>query len=72
MLLFEKYFRVSSRICLGKTPSSSSFNHESVLLRKSSRISDAFNNIVYILQLERKQLRKLNQFHKVCNLIALV
>lgn len=33
-LLFEKKFRVSSRISFGKTFSNSLFNHESVLLRK--------------------------------------
>ena len=35
MLIYEKYLRVSLRICLGKTRLSSSFNHERVLLRKS-------------------------------------
>ena len=49
MLLFEKYFRVSSRICLGKTQSSSSFNDESVLLRKKSCIFSSSESITKLM-----------------------
>jgi hypothetical protein len=48
-LLFEKYFRVSSRICLDKTRSSSSFNHASVLLRKKSRIFSSAESITILI-----------------------
>ncbi len=46
MLLFEKYFRV----CIGKVRSSSSFNHESVLLRRSSRIFSSAESITKLME----------------------
>src|SRR3954468_13232835 len=48
-LLFEKYFRVFSRICFGKTRSSSSFNHESDLLCKYSRIFSSAESITKLM-----------------------
>jgi hypothetical protein len=49
MFLIEKYFRVSSRICLGKVRSNSSFNQEKVLPRKTSRIFSSAESITKLM-----------------------
>lgn len=51
ILLFENNFRVSSRIWLGKTRTSSSFNSASVLLRKKSHIFSSAESISKLIVL---------------------